>query len=87
MTDIFYIYHVPGHKFGCTNNIEKRARTQRLKEEDYQIFCIIGDPQMAGDVEMSLNIAYGYPPNRHYMQTLEALKAITPEGAITEPAP
>ena len=64
-----YIYHVPGVKIGCTNNIDRRMSEQGFSE--WEILEQHADPQAAGDREWELQDEYGFPRDtRHYTQIL-----------------
>jgi hypothetical protein len=75
----FYIYEVPGHKNGATNDLEKRFRENF---EKYQIEPIVIETmegpntpefwQVVGDREWYYADLNGYPRGVHYRLALES---------------
>lgn len=62
MEKVYTIYHIPGVKVGCTDNLEERMLRQKCKqweiiEEHTCIFC-------ASDREIELQKAWGYTVDR-----------------------
>lgn len=56
---MYYIYHIKGIKWGCTDNIKRRLKQQGYKSVDDVI--LEEDLDTAADLEKELNIKYGYP--------------------------
>ena len=59
---MFYIYHAPGVKIGCSQNIKKRMQSQKftnyeILEEHYDVF-------EASNREIELQKQYGYKVDR-----------------------
>ena len=66
---MYYIYHIPGVKIGCSKEPEKRIADQGYT--DYEILEQHDDPQIAGDRERELQKEYGYPVDHsHYAASL-----------------
>lgn len=62
---MYYIYHIPGIKIGCTNNIHRR-----MKQQGYTVFTILEthtDIQIASERERSLQKEYGYRIDSGYV--------------------
>jgi hypothetical protein len=55
---MYYIYHIPGIKIGCTKNLRSRIRVQGFTE--YQILEEHYDINIASDRERQLQREYGY---------------------------
>lgn len=55
---MYYIYHIPGIKIGCTNNIERRMKEQECSE--YTILETHTDINIASEREILLQKEYGY---------------------------
>jgi len=67
---MYYIYHIPGKKIGCTNNIKRRMRQQGFTE--WEILETYEDGWVAGDREIELQKEYGYPVDTtHYMISIQ----------------
>ena len=56
---MFTIYHIPGRKYGCTNNMKKRAYWG--KYDYYEIVEHHDDIMVASEREKELNLEAGYP--------------------------
>lgn len=68
---MYYIYHIPGIKIGCTTNPKNRIKKQGFI--NYEILEIHKCPKIAGDRELQLQADYGYKiDNCHYLQIIEA---------------
>ena len=66
----YYIYHIPGIKIGCTNQLEKRMSDQGFTE--WEILETHDDGWLAGDREQELQKEYGLPVDTsHYMISIE----------------
>lgn len=67
---MYYIYHIPNVKWGCTNNLTRRKKQQ----SNYNITEWIEEEDLdkADALEKKLNIDYGYPWNdsQSYKQML-----------------
>ena len=59
---MFYIYHVPGVKIGCSQNIKKRMQSQKFI--NYEILEHHYDEYIASDREQELQKQYGYKVDR-----------------------
>ena len=55
---MYYIYHIPGIKIGCTNNLERRIREQKFT--DYELIEQHSDKFIASNREKELQKQYGY---------------------------
>jgi len=55
---MYYIYHIPGVKIGCTKNLKSRIRVQGFNE--YEILEEHTDINVASDRERQLQTKYGY---------------------------
>jgi transcriptional regulator with PAS, ATPase and Fis domain len=55
---MYYIYHIPGVKIGCTDNVERRIQQQGFI--DYQILEEHIDIFRASNRELALQKEYGY---------------------------
>lgn len=55
---MYYIYHIPGVKIGCTNNLERRIREQGFNE--YELLEQHTDKFIASNREKELQKQYGY---------------------------
>jgi hypothetical protein len=60
---MYYIYHIPGVKIGCTGNLKRRLRQQGYKLSQVEVIAIIEDINQAADLEKELNLKYGYSWN------------------------
>jgi len=54
----YTIYHIPGVKIGCTNNLKKRLKQLKLK--DCEILETHTDIDIASNREVELQIQFGY---------------------------
>jgi len=59
---IYYIYHIPGVKIGCTNNIDIRMIQQNFNS--WEILEEHTDIYLASDREQELQRQYGYPVDK-----------------------
>lgn len=55
---VYYIYHIPGKKIGCTKN--PKGRTKQQGAENYEILETHTDINIASKREIELQIQYGY---------------------------
>jgi hypothetical protein len=76
---MYYIYHIPGIKIGCSTNPKRRVRSQGHK--DYTIIEEHIDIMIASDREIELQKKYGYTRDnpQPYYKTM-AMK--TPESIL-----
>ena len=66
---MYYIYHIPGDKIGCTKDLIKRMADQGFT--DWEILEEHTEGWLAGDRERELQKEYGYPLDKvHYMISL-----------------
>jgi transposase len=84
---IFYIYHVQGHKVGCTSQKEKRFRENfQLYQTEPVVLETIKGPdtpefwQIVGDREWELADLYGYSRGVHYKIATEARRRGAAKG-------
>jgi hypothetical protein len=80
MTRIYYIYHLPGKKVGCTSNMERRFKEYRLQGYRGPIHILekfSGSITEAGNREWRYANKFGYKLGWHYSLTYakRALKA------------
>jgi hypothetical protein len=59
---MYYIYHIPGVKIGCTKNLEVRIRQQKFT--DYVLLEEHADKDTASNREIELQKQYGYKIDR-----------------------
>ena len=63
---MYYIYHIPGKKIGCTTEYPQRCIAQGFT--NYELLETHNDGWLAGDREKELQKEYGYPVDLvHYM--------------------
>ena len=75
---MYYIYHIPGEKIGCTSDLEKRMSDQGFTE--WEILETHDDGWVAGDREKELQKEYGYPIDQnHYMIAVQNRRKWTKE--------
>ena len=73
---MYYIYHVPGIKIGCSQEVERRLEKQGYAH--YEILETHEDGWIAGNREQELQKEYGYPVDRiHYMESIKHFKKAT----------
>lgn len=70
---MYYIYHIPGVKIGCSQNINKRISSQKFSH--YEIIEEHSDVYIASNREIELQKQYGYKVDR--IPYYESLKRIT----------
>jgi hypothetical protein len=72
---MYYIYHIPGVKIGCTSNLKKRIQSQGFTE--YEVLETHTDIDIASNREIELQNEYGYvePSRTNYKQHIEFGKA------------
>ena len=76
---MYYIYHIPGVKIGCTNDLQKRMSDQGFTE--WEILETHTDGWLAGDREIELQKEYGYKVDTcHYMISLQNRPVWTEEA-------
>ena len=64
---MYYIYHIPGVKIGCTKNYPGRCHHQGYY--NHELLETHEDGWIAGDREIELQQQYGYPVDKtHYMK-------------------
>ncbi len=67
---MYYIYHIPGIKIGCSMYPKQRVKAQGYS--DYEILETHEDGWLAGDREIELQKQYGYSlDNVHYMISVQ----------------
>lgn len=72
---MYYIYHIPGKKIGCTKNPKHRIQ-YRQRYENYEILETHTNINIASQREIELQKEYGYKRdnNLSYVQTLKICK-------------
>ncbi len=66
---MYYIYHIPGVKIGCTTNLHYRLVVQQ-NCTDYEVLEIHNDINVASQREIELQLNYGYGKDTiNYVQT------------------
>jgi hypothetical protein len=76
----FYIYHVPGVKIGCSQNIKKRINHQKIT--NYEILEEHTDVYLASNREIELQKQYGYKVD--VIPYYQSLKMITKAQKISK---
>jgi hypothetical protein len=72
LNNMFYIYHIPGVKIGCSQNIKKRINHQKFT--NYEILEEHSDVYLASKREIELQKQYGYRvDNIPYHQSLKMI--------------
>lgn len=67
---MYYIYHIPGRKIGCTKNYPARPASQ---SDNYELLEIHEDQDIASNREQILQDEYGYGKDgRTYNQAISA---------------
>lgn len=76
---MYYIYHIPGVKIGCTSNPNRRLRAQCYS--NYKILEEHSDIYIASDRELALQKQYGYKIDKiPYLEVIKLHTLQTPEG-------
>jgi hypothetical protein len=75
---MYYIYHIPGIKIGCTKNPNSRLRQQNAKT--YEILETHSDIHIASQREIELQKEYGYKSDT--CTYYDSIKKFTIETAI-----
>jgi hypothetical protein len=57
---MYYIYHIPGKKIGCTKRLEQRLKEQKVKLSDCDRIITTPCIKKASQIEKELQIEYGY---------------------------
>ena len=79
----YTIYHIPGVKIGCTNNINRRIREQGFT--DYEILEIHTTKDVAGQREFELQKQYGYKvDNIRYSESVKRINKASEIAAATK---
>jgi len=69
---MYYIYHIPKIKIGCTDNVEERTAAQKF--HNYEVLEEHIDIYIASDREIALQKQYGLPIDKiPYWQTIKQL--------------
>jgi len=72
---MYYIYHIPGVKIGCSTNPNRRV-FQQYKGNDWEILETHNDINIASKREIELQKQYGYNvDNTSYKQSYDFAKA------------
>jgi len=56
---MYYIYHIPGVKIGCTNNLHRRLKVEQ-NTKSFEVLEEHMDIHIASDREIQLQKKYGY---------------------------
>jgi hypothetical protein len=89
----YYIYHIKGVKWGCTNNLKRRLKQQKYTLTDVCEIIQETDLDTAADLEKQLNLRDGYKwrDDQDYRVILKAgvasykdKKRIGPLGTFTK---
>ncbi len=83
---MYTLYHIPGKKWGCTKQkLSRRLWQQGLSINDVDKTITIENMDKASDMEMKLNLEYGYGWNssRDYREIVKNRKnTLTPEARL-----
>lgn len=80
---MYYIYHVPGVKIGCSQNIKKRMQSQKFT--NYEILEEHYDVYKASNREQELQKQYGYKVDRiPYWMSLKRITKAQKISAATK---
>jgi hypothetical protein len=60
---MYYLYHIKGKKWGCTQHLKQRLKRQGYTLDDVCEIIEKQDLDEAADLEKELNLKYGYPWN------------------------
>ena len=73
---MFYVYHIPGIKIGCTSDIIERV-IKRQGYKNYEILYKTNDIEEASNKELELQTKYEYKKdNKTYKETIEELNTL-----------
>jgi hypothetical protein len=79
---MYYIYHIPGVKIGCSKSIESRIKSQKFSH--YEILETHTDIFVASNRELKLQKQYGYPVDRiPYWMSLKRIEKAQEIGLQT----
>ena len=74
----YYIYHIPGHKIGCTSDLQKRMQDQGFTT--WEILEVHTDIYEASNREIELQKEYGLPVDAvQYWQSVKNRRKFTKE--------
>ena len=76
----YTIYHIPGKKIGCTDDVKRRMRAQKCK--DYEIIEVHTDEDVASDREIELQKQYGYRVDRVKYNEVDRVESGKKAGKI-----
>ena len=76
---MYYIYHIVGIKFGCTNNLKRRAREskKRYGEASLEVVDEFEDIEEASKREIELNKQYKTKDRKPYSDMITMREGIT----------
>lgn len=83
---MYYIYHIPGRKIGCTTNLQRRVTEQQgYKENEYEVLLETEDINEASNAESILQEEYGYKKDLKLYKNLfkKKMKKHTSSDATT----
>lgn len=83
---MYYIYHIPGRKIGCTTNLQRRVTEQQgYKENEYEVLLETEDIDEASNAESILQQEYGYKKDLKLYKNLfkKKMKKHTSSDATT----
>ena len=75
---MYYIYHIPGVKIGCTQNLKRRMKEH--KYPNYEVLETHIDIEIASERERQLQKQYGYKIDS--ISFIQSLTVPTKEGCI-----
>jgi hypothetical protein len=80
---MYYIYHIPGVKIGCSKVLKRRIREQGFSE--YEILEVHNDKKIASDREIQLQKQYGYKTDKiKYTESLKRIKKAQEISLLTK---
>lgn len=71
---MYYIYHIPNVKIGCTNNPKRRVKDQGYR--DYNILETHNDIDVASKRELELQKEYGYKIDKNSYKNAKYQRSI-----------
>jgi NTP pyrophosphatase (non-canonical NTP hydrolase) len=83
---MYYIYHIPGRKIGCTTNLQRRVTEQQgYKENEYEVLLETENIDEASNAESILQQEYGYKKDLKLYKNLfkKKMKKHTSSDATT----
>ena len=89
MTEVYYIYHIPGKKIGVTRDLNNRVTlVQGYKPKEYEVLDSSSDINYISQREIELQKVYGYKADRTlYKNLVNKMKINATEQTSTFPYP